>query len=46
MDYDKALSIYDELISKFKVSPYLAKSNLNKGLILYNLENTILQKRF
>ena len=38
MDYDKALSIYDELISKFKVSPYLAKSNLNKGLILYNLE--------
>ena len=38
MNYDKALSKYDELISKFKVSPYLAKSELNKGLILYNLE--------
>ena len=38
MEYDKALRKYDELISKFKVSPYLAKSELNKGLILYNLE--------
>ena len=37
-NYTKALETYDKLINTFKVSPYLGRSELNKGLILYNLE--------
>ena len=35
---EKAKQTYDQLLSSFKNSPYLAKAALNKGLILYNEE--------
>ncbi len=34
---EKAIATYDKLITIFQTSPFLAKSALNKGLILYNL---------
>ena len=33
---DLAIKTYDKLLNSFKNSPYLARSLLNKGLILYN----------
>ncbi len=33
---DQAIETYDQLLTRFKSSPYLAKAALNKGLILFN----------
>ena len=41
---EKAIATYDKLINIFQTSPFLAKSALNKGLILYNLEKYDLAK--
>ena len=41
---EKAIETYDKLISVFERSPFLAKAALNKGLILYNLEEYDLAK--
>lgn len=41
---EKAIATYDKLITIFQTSPFLAKSALNKGLILYNLEKYDLAK--
>ena len=48
-EFKKAIETYDKLITTFETSPFLAKAALNKGLILYNLEeynlaNTVLKK--
>lgn len=37
-DSEKAIESYDQLIEGFENSPYLVRSILNKGLILYNEE--------
>ena len=41
---EEAIKTYDKLLSVFERSPFLAKSSLNKGLILYNLEKYELAK--
>ena len=41
---EKAIETYDKLISLFKTSPFIAKSAVNKVLILYNLEKYDLAK--
>ena len=35
---EKSISTYDQLIGSYKISPYIGKAALNKGLILYNQE--------
>ena len=35
---EKSISTYDQLIESHKISPYIGKAALNKGLILYNQE--------
>ena len=42
---EEAIKVYDKLLSVFERSPFLAKSSLNKGLILYNLEKYELARR-
>ncbi len=42
--FKKAIETYNKLISTFETSPFLAKAALNKGLILYNLEEYDLAK--
>jgi len=42
---ENAIKAYDELLFRFKSSPYLARAALNKGLILYNQENYDLSKK-
>ena len=38
-NFNQAIETYNRLLKKFQISPYKAKSLLNKGLILYNTEN-------
>ena len=43
---EKSISTYDQLIESHKISPYIGKAALNKGLILYNQEKYELAVRF
>jgi len=40
-NYAAALNIYDDLISRYPNSNYISRSYLNKGLILYNIEQLL-----